>query len=112
MGPCLCGDPYCPHCGDPAAAAIEEAEVWAMERLAKARLAADEYQIVVRAGLAAVKAARKRVKSAVGEAVAESELSYQGMCAHAAELESEIACLRAFKQSVETGSCPHTEDSH
>lgn len=24
MGPCLCGDPYCPSCGNPGAAAWEE----------------------------------------------------------------------------------------
>lgn len=24
-GPCLCGDPYCPKCGNPGAAAYEEA---------------------------------------------------------------------------------------
>jgi hypothetical protein len=25
VGPCLCGDPYCPSCGDPAAAAFADA---------------------------------------------------------------------------------------
>lgn len=24
QGPCMCGDPYCPHCGDPSLAQLED----------------------------------------------------------------------------------------
>jgi sarcosine oxidase delta subunit len=35
MGPCLCGDCYCPHCGDPGAAAFEAFCDEAIERFEK-----------------------------------------------------------------------------
>ena len=31
-GPCLCGDPYCPSCGDPGAAKWEDFTIEAQER--------------------------------------------------------------------------------
>jgi len=101
VGPCLCGDPYCPYCGDPGAAAVEEAGIWAMERLAKARLTADEYRIVVRAGLAAVKASRTVTAAVVADRLAGFHLDVAGMHAQAVSLEEELEALRAFKRSVD-----------
>lgn len=35
-GPCLCGDPYCPSCGDPSLAVIESAIEGMLGKTAKA----------------------------------------------------------------------------
>lgn len=53
-GPCMCGDPYCPSCGDPAAAAFEDLMVEVTDELEKL----DEIQVnlFLRAGRAAVEA--------------------------------------------------------
>lgn len=59
--PCLCGDPYCPRCGNPFAAQSEAAEQALMERLAFERLSPDEYALVGEIGLQAVKAVRAAV---------------------------------------------------
>ena len=37
-GPCLCGDPYCPSCGDPSLAVYEEATEQLFEALRDAPL--------------------------------------------------------------------------
>ena len=64
-GPCLCGDPYCPHCGDPYAAEIEAAEEGLMEAFHEARFSPEEYAIVLRVGMEAVEAAREASRQAV-----------------------------------------------
>lgn len=61
-GPCMCGDPYCPHCGSPYAAELEAAEEWLMEVFHKAGFAPDEYRMAGRVGLAAVREARRMEK--------------------------------------------------
>lgn len=73
MGPCLCGDPYCSSCGNPAAAAIEDAESKLMELLNGENLTPDEYEIVGAAGLAVVHTIREQVKKALAAIQAESE---------------------------------------
>ena len=45
-GPCLCGDPYCPSCGDPSLAAAEEAEQKLCEVLNKLQLGPNFYDFV------------------------------------------------------------------
>ncbi|HNY80924.1 MAG TPA: hypothetical protein PLX34_20660 [Sedimentisphaerales bacterium] len=72
-----------------------------MERLAKARLTAEEYRIVVRAGLAAVKASRKVAAVVVADRLADVHLDAEGMHAHAVAMEEELEALRAFKRSVD-----------
>lgn len=86
IGPCLCGDPYCPSCGNPGLALLEEAESWAMETLSKANLSPDEYKIAVSVGLAAVHHARshsKATRQQIAEIEAEEklfqEIDKQGM---------------------------------
>jgi hypothetical protein len=63
MGPCMCGDPYCPSCGT-ADARTEAAAEWATEELAKAGLTPDEYSLVVKIGLLAVEHTRKATETA------------------------------------------------
>lgn len=65
-GPCLCGDPYCPSCGNPHLALLEEAETWAINSMAGANLSPDEYRMVVSVGLAAVHHGRRIAKRAEG----------------------------------------------
>lgn len=57
-GPCLCGDPYCPSCGDPGLAEKEAAHEAFAERLWNTDLAAGELDLLFEAGMAAVKAHR------------------------------------------------------
>ena len=64
-GPCLCGDPYCGSCGNPAAAEIEAAEEWAIEELAKAGLSAEEYRFVITLGISALAPARAMAIAAI-----------------------------------------------
>lgn len=65
VGPCLCGDPACGSCGDPAWEEIEAAQEEALEWMSRARLTAVEYRIVVRVGLVAVKQARRAIVAAM-----------------------------------------------
>lgn len=45
-GPCLCGDPYCPSCGDPSLAVLEEAAERLMEALHKADCSPEFYNFL------------------------------------------------------------------
>lgn len=79
-GPCLCGDPYCPRCGNPSLAKLEAAQDWAAEQFANADLDENEYKLAVAVGLAAVTASRELVANALAgeravyaEAIAEIE---------------------------------------
>lgn len=76
-GPCLCGDPYCPSCGNPGAAELEATEEWAMEEMSKAQLTPDEYRLVVTVGLAVVFECRKYAETVLKD--------YQAVLAEAAE---------------------------
>jgi len=72
-GPCLCGDPYCPSCGNPASAALEDAIGEAADRLVDGlyneNLDPDEYDLVLEVGLAAVRSARKITQARIKEAL-------------------------------------------
>ena len=57
-GPCMCGDPYCPSCGDPQAAAVEAFIDALYEKVQDFN--EDEAAVFVAAGEAAVKAMRER----------------------------------------------------
>lgn len=76
IGPCLCGDPYCPSCGNPARAVLEEAEAAAIEQLAKVCTTPEDYRIAVEFGVAAVKLAAKSADDAIRQ-LAEAEASYE-----------------------------------
>lgn len=58
MGPCLCGDPYCPRCGNPAAAELEEAEQACIDAFSDFNVA--EYEMAKKAGVDAVKKHREQ----------------------------------------------------
>jgi hypothetical protein len=84
-GPCLCGDPYCPSCGNPGAAEFEEAENWASERLYKHCQTPEEIRLVITVGLVAMRQARRAAEKAVaavnainGEAAMMIELDKAG----------------------------------
>lgn len=78
VGPCLCGDPYCGSCGNPAWAEAQAAEEWTLEALAKAKLTPEEYKIVVSVGLAAVCHARRAAKETAA-AIAENQAEAEAM---------------------------------
>ena len=61
-GPCLCGDPCCPHCGNPEAEKLEEAIEGMLDTFNENQLSAGEYQLVEAVGLAAVLSHRDAVK--------------------------------------------------
>lgn len=67
MGPCLCGDPYCPSCGNPGLAKLEAIQDDFMEKLNKLGLAEEEYQLFFDVGEAAVKAARLVTKKVMDD---------------------------------------------
>jgi hypothetical protein len=54
----MCGDTHCSSCGDAAAAAQEVAEESLLEYCRRAKLTPEEYHIVLRVGLSAIKQAR------------------------------------------------------
>ena len=58
-GPCLCGDPYCPRCGNPGAAAYEEAMDVFDEGISELDMDIDEIEIFYQAGKEAVEHYRK-----------------------------------------------------
>ena len=58
-GPCLCGDPYCPRCGDPAAARYADAVDRLIDKLGDLDCDANELAIFERAGKEAVEHYRK-----------------------------------------------------
>ena len=70
MGPCLCGDPYCPSCGNPEAAKIEAAEAELLGLLAKECQSADDYQAVGRIAVVFLAEQRRAVKNAIQERMA------------------------------------------
>lgn len=58
-GPCLCGDPYCPQCGDPAAARYADAWDEFIDVINDLDCDANELAIFERAGKEAVEHYRK-----------------------------------------------------
>lgn len=63
MGPCLCGDPYCPSCGSPGLAEKEVAHEAFADRLWETDLDGDELNLLFEAGMAVVKAHRAAIKA-------------------------------------------------
>ena len=45
-GPCLCGDPYCPSCGDPSLGVLEDAEQRLYEALNELKVGPNFYDFV------------------------------------------------------------------
>jgi len=71
IGPCMCGDPYCPSCGDPGLAKYEQACDDLLAELEAAELTPEEFEVFKTVGLAAVDAHRAGVKAVVSEVQAE-----------------------------------------
>lgn len=63
-GPCLCGDPYCPSCGDPYLAEIENAEEQMMKAFSDAKFSVEEYGLACRVAITAVNEFREALKKA------------------------------------------------
>lgn len=49
MGPCLCGDPACPSCGNPSLTALEIAEEKLMDAITEQQLSIFEYYFLIAA---------------------------------------------------------------
>lgn len=60
---CMCGDPYCPSCGNPNRARVEEAEINLIDACVSAGLTVEEYAVVRDVGLRAVEVMRGVFKS-------------------------------------------------
>ena len=66
----MCGDVYCPSCGNPGAAELEAAEEFVTEELAKHKCTPDEYRFVVSVGLRALESAREMITKSEQERLA------------------------------------------
>ena len=71
--PCMCGDVGCSCCGDVHAAALEAAGETLLEYCVRAKLTPEEYHIVLRVGLSAVKQARILASDAEQEGLADQQ---------------------------------------
>ena len=67
-GPCLCGDPCCASCGDPAQCAYEDACTQIVDDMIAANLTPDELAVFFNVGLSAVMNARDMATAAVADA--------------------------------------------
>ena len=56
-GPCLCGDPYCPSCGNPSRAEVDKAIETACDILADCETG-DEVRFIIMTGKAALQHAK------------------------------------------------------
>lgn len=61
-GPCLCGDSYCPHCGNPAEAARCDALEELCDKVIGLDMSQEEMEIFWKVGLAAVEAIRPALR--------------------------------------------------
>jgi hypothetical protein len=66
-GPCLCGDPYCPSCGDPEAARVEEECEKLWTEMDEKRMSLIELKLFKDVGFAAVEGHREACKDVVAE---------------------------------------------
>lgn len=66
-GPCLCGDIYCPHCGDPGAAELEAAEEHLCEELSKINATPQLYNYLAKVAPEIMKLLSKMVEESVNE---------------------------------------------
>lgn len=72
-GPCLCGDPYCPRCGDPAAAILEELANNAADDMLSFVTTPEEVRIFELAGYMAVYAHREAHMTEMAEVMADQQ---------------------------------------
>lgn len=61
-GPCLCGDSYCPHCGNPAEAARCDAIEELCDKVIGLDMSQEEMEIFWKIGSAAVEAIRPSLR--------------------------------------------------
>jgi len=85
-GPCLCGDPYCPSCGNPAAAAYADAVGEAMDEMQRVfesnNFTPAEIKMVQSLAMRAVISSRKITEQAIKDyqaAIAENEAERKAM---------------------------------
>lgn len=69
IGPCLCGDPYCPSCGNPEQAAFEDAVEAMFEKIMEEKIIQDyqEIEIFYEAGKKAVELFRNHMEEKISE---------------------------------------------
>jgi len=60
--PCLCGDPYCPSCGNPSALALEGAVDDLLDAFNLEGFTFEEYEIAKEISIATVRTFRKLLK--------------------------------------------------
>ena len=99
--PCMCGDPYCPRCGNPYLAKIEAAEDGLLDALSEVCQTVEDYEIVKQVGTAAVKAAREYAEKAIKENMSDDQMGISQMQDRIEQLEEEIKGYESFKQSVD-----------
>jgi len=68
VGPCLCGDPYCPSCGDPSAAEFEEWIERFTDKLIEAKIDIFEAKFIENSVFVLLKVYRDNIKDIIAEA--------------------------------------------
>lgn len=66
-GPCLCGDTYCPSCGDPSLAAYEEAIEDLCEKLFELKLSEYELELFKAVGFKAIEHHRQIIDETIAD---------------------------------------------
>jgi len=94
IGPCLCGDPYCPNCGDPSQAELADAIDAMADAVSSVFQSPSEVTLFQQAGLAALNAARDLVKDEVAQARASDGEYIDWSQCHMKELEEKIETLQ------------------
>jgi hypothetical protein len=78
-GPCLCGDPYCPRCGNPERAAAEEAEERLLDELGELDMAVDEYELLRKIAPNIIEAFREYCNNRVVNAIQNEKMEIQAL---------------------------------
>ncbi len=87
IGPCLCGDPYCPHCGDPTVAELADLIDDIADTMSELIESPEEARIFELAGAMAVHAHREAI-------ITELANMNEGDAMYIQVLESEIEQLK------------------
>jgi hypothetical protein len=91
--PCLCGDPACPHCGDPSRAKLEAALEALSEKIMELRPDDIELVLFEKIGFEAIMAHRAAQKLMAQDFAAEARAAWSEYDQHVAMLKSEIEDL-------------------
>lgn len=86
-GPCLCGDPYCPSCGNPEQENFKDAIDDLCEKMEDEQLSDHELGLFISVGFAAVKEHRRAVGGIMSDVNADHN-------AHVDHLQNQIDLLK------------------